>query len=322
MICHTGDATLMTVAVIQYEPNYLALERTLLSILLQDTQDFELIVADDGSSNDYFSETKKFLCKYGRNDVRFLSSPQNYGTVCNVWNAASHAMGKWIYCISPGDYLYDSGTIRWMKKTALEDDVKAAFGKAAYYVDSPNLCQVGGELPFERNCYRKEHYQKRKVKRNLLLYDDGICGACVFYRRTLLLEALTLMKGRVKFAEDLALRMFAMQEIPVYCYDRLLCWYEDGCGISTNPKHKEKILKDWQAMLILLKEQFPKSLIVFLSYTYFFNERRKPGLIRGAIGHLIVPQWLPFKQMQKKRRLPINGDMSELKKIYNIQKGE
>lgn len=316
------EAPMISIVVIQYNPEYSALERTLLSILLQDTQDFELIISDDGSTNNFFPETQALLKKYERSNVQFLLQKSNHGTVYNVWNAAFHATGKWIYCISPGDYLYDAGTIRWMKETAMKDDVQVAFGRAAYYVNTPYLHQVPGETPYKRDCYRKRNYQKHIVKRNLLLYDDGISGACVFYRKDLLLEALTLMKGRIRYAEDLALRMFAVQEIPILGYERLICWYEDGTGISTNPQHREKILKDWQAMLILLKEQFPKDLFVLLANAYFFNEKRKSRLLRGIVGHLIVPQWLPFKRKQKDREIPIRGHLTELKKLYELQRKE
>ena len=121
---------MLSIVVVQYEPDRAALERTLLSILTQDDQDFELIIADDGSRNKRFDSTRALLNKYGR-EAQLLTLPENRGTVWNLWNGVSHAGGTWVYAISPGDYLYDAGTVRGGKACGRSDDGWAAFGTAA-----------------------------------------------------------------------------------------------------------------------------------------------------------------------------------------------
>ena len=306
---------MLSIIVAQYEPDRAALERTLFSILTQDDQDFELIIADDGSRSTLFDSTKALLQKYGR-DAQLLTMPENQGTVWNVWNAVSHARGTWVYAISPGDYLYDAGTVRWIKERCREDDISAAFGKAAHYTQVPQLRQLPGQTPFDTGCYDPQHYRADQIKRNMVLYDDGVSGACAFYRKSVLLEALAAMKGRVRYAEDFAFRLFAVQGIHIHCYDRVICWYEQGTGVSAS---QPRMQKDWKAMLLLLKERYPKDRIVYLANLYFFNDERKSRILRGLIGRTIVPQWLPFKRMQKNYHPPVNGRMEELMRIYHLQ---
>ena len=64
------------------------------------------------------------------------------------------------------------------------------------------------------------------IKRNLLLYDDGISGCGMVYERDLLVEALQLLAGHVRLAEDFSVRLFAVQGVPIRRYDRLTTWYE------------------------------------------------------------------------------------------------
>ena len=52
---------LLTVIILQYRPDFAALRRTLASLAMQTTRDFEVVVADDGSEQDYFAETKAYL---------------------------------------------------------------------------------------------------------------------------------------------------------------------------------------------------------------------------------------------------------------------
>lgn len=310
--------TLLSVILVQYEPDWSKLERTLLSLLAQDDQNFELIVADDGSKVNHFAKTKSLLAHHGKT-ASFVLLPENKGTVWNIWNAVSHCSGKWIYGISPGDYLYDKGVIRWLKSVCAKDHPHAGFGKAAYYAETPSPHCLPGQTPCDRNCYRQDHYKFSTVKRHLILYDDGISGACAFYKRDVFLAALSKMKGRVLYAEDFALRMLAAQNIQLYCYDRVICWYESSSGVSLS---KDKMRKDWQEMLLLLRELYPKDWIIKLAILYFFNEKRKSRVLRGLIGHLIVPQWIPFKQKQRKYSAPINGDISRLEQLYALHEEE
>ena len=56
------------------------------------------------------------------------------------------------------------------------------------------------------------------------------------------------------------------------------------------------MLRDWRAMVELLRELYPKDCTVRLAYEYYFNDRHKSRLVRGLVGRLIVPQNAPLQK--------------------------
>lgn len=319
-------APLLTVLVMQYRSAWEKLKLTLDSILMQDTRDFELILTDDGSPQDWFAESRQYLAAHGLTGVQYRKNPTNLGTVHNILNGLAAAHGEWVALISPGDGFYDRSTLRWELETIRRDAPAVAFGRAAYYRlnanGEPEQCH--GDTPFDRSCYDPARYDARRVKRNLVLYSDHICGLELFCRRDVWQRALEQMAGRVKFAEDFATLLFAVEGTQMRPYDRVIAWYEYGTGISTDKTaaSEQRLQADLKAMIALLREKYPKDRTVWLAYQYFFNDRHRSRLLRGLIGRAIVPQWLPFKRAQKSWQPPVNGERQRLLDLYQYNQGE
>ena len=217
-------AQTLSIILAQYYPDKTQLRHTLDSLLIQDTYDFELIIADDGSPQDYWDDTRAYLAAHGFTNVKLSKNKVNQGTVTNMLHAVELASGQWIAGISPGDYVYDASTVRWVLDMLRRDAPQVAFGKSAYYRQESDgtLVQLPGETPFDRTPYDAAHYDNKAIRRNVLLYDDGISGIETMYERGIFLDALQKMNGRVRFAEDFATRLFAVQGIHIRCYDRIL----------------------------------------------------------------------------------------------------
>lgn len=307
---------LLTVLVAQYRPDPDALRRTLASLAMQTTREFAVVLADDGSPQDFFVQSQAFLAAQGITDVQCIAMRQNGGTVCNLLNALQHIATRWVLTLSPGDYLYDEETLAWWLGRLQADAPRVAFARQAYYTPEPVPTPAPGETPFDRTPYDPAHYDTGTIKRNLLLYDDGISGCGMVYERDLFAEALEKMAGRVRLAEDFAVRMFAVQGIPIRRYDRLTTWYEYGAGVSTNESARQRMAAEWRAMVELLHEAYPGDRTVRLAHAYFFNDRHKSRLVRGLVGRLIVPQNAPFKKAQRAWQPPVNGEDARLQEIY------
>lgn len=307
---------LLTVLVAQYRPDPEALRRTLASLALQDTRDFGVVLADDGSPQPFFAQSVAWLAERGITDVQTAPMAQNGGTVRNIRNALEKVTTRWVLTISPGDYLYDETTISWWLERLRADAPRVAFARQAYYTARPVPTPAPGETPFDRTPYDPARYDGATVRRNLVLYDDGISGCGMVYERTLLAQALGYMAGRVRLAEDFSVRLFAVQGVRIQRYDRLTSWYEYGEGVSTNEAARRRMAAEWQAMVELLRELYPRDRTVRLAYAYFFNDRRKSRLVRGLVGRLIVPQNAPFKKAQRTWQPPVNGDAGKLQAIY------
>ena len=93
----------LSIILAQYYPDKTQLRHTLDSLLMQDTYDFELIIADDGSPEDYWNDTRAYLAAHGFTNGRRSKNKMNQGTVTNMLHAVELASGQWIAGISPGD---------------------------------------------------------------------------------------------------------------------------------------------------------------------------------------------------------------------------
>lgn len=307
---------LLTVLVAQYRPDPAALRRTLASLVLQDTRDFAVVLADDGSPQDFFAESRAYLAAHGIRNVQTVKMPQNGGTVLNILGGVQRVATRWVLTISPGDFLYDDRTLSWWLERLQADAPRVAFGRQAYFTPGNPPRPTAGETPFDRTPYDPARYDAKTVKRNLLLYDDGISGCGLVYERDLLADALQQMAGHVRLAEDFSVRLFAVEGIRIQRYDRLTVWYEYGGGVSTDEKARQRMAAEWQAMVELLYRAYPHDTTVRLAHAYFFNERHKSRLIRGLVGRLIVPQNAPFKKAQHAWQPPVNGDAARLQAVY------
>ncbi len=311
---------LLTIVILQYRPDVGALRRTLASLAMQDTRDFAVVLGDDGSAEDYFAESRAYLAAHGITDVQTTKLTPNGGTVKNAQNAVRTAATKWVLMLSPGDFLYDETTVSWWLARLQADAPRVAFGKQAYFAPGDAPHPVPGQTPFDRDAYDPANYNAKAIRRNVLLYDDGICGTGVVYERELFLSALDKMAGHVRLAEDFALRLFAVQGVRITRYDRVTVWYEYGGGVSTDAAARTRMLGEWRAMLEVLRAEFPQDKTVRLAYEYYFNDRRKSRLVRGLVGRLIVPQNCAFKKAQRAWQPPTNGDKAKLKEIYEFAK--
>lgn len=214
--------------------------------------------------------------------------------------------------------MYDASTVRWVLDMLRKDAPQVAFGKSAYYRQEADdtLVQLPGETPFDRTPYEAAHYDNKAIRRNVLLYDDGISGIETMYERGIFLDALQKMNGRVRFAEDFATRMFAVQGLHIRCYDRILRWYEYGTGVSTNEKARARDGRRLARHADPDAGTVSPGRMVRLAWEYYHNDRHKSRLVRGLIGRLVVPQNCAFKKAQRSWQPPVNGDIAELKKIY------
>ena len=147
----------ITIVILQYRPDAAALRRTLASLAMQDTRDFAVVLGDDGSAQDYFAESRAYLAAHGITDVQTTKLQPNGGTVKNARNAVRTAATRWVLMLSPGDFLYDSETLRWWLGRLQADEPRVAFGRQAYFTPDPPQ-PTAGETPFDRTPYDPAHY--------------------------------------------------------------------------------------------------------------------------------------------------------------------
>lgn len=160
--------SLITIYITNY--NYEAyLERAIESVLNQEKVDFELIIIDDGSTDN----SKTIIEKYRKlNNVRIVYQ-QNKGL--NITNniALSLSDGAYIMRLDADDYLADDALFKLSKK--LDEDPSLGLVFPDYYL-----------VDQDENIL--EHHKRHDFQKEVSLYDQAAHGACTMIRTRFLKE--------------------------------------------------------------------------------------------------------------------------------------
>lgn len=153
---------LVTVYITNY--NYAPfLEQSIRSVLDQTFQDFELIIIDDGSSDN----SEEIIEKYRENDKVRIIYQQNKGLNATNNVAIAEACGKYIVRLDADDYLEPSAL--GMMVTLLEADPELGLVFPDYYYVDEDGNVTGQE--------RRHHFDDE-----VTLYDQPAHGACTMVR--------------------------------------------------------------------------------------------------------------------------------------------
>lgn len=280
----------ISVPVITYNPKSEQLFHTLNSILRQQDISFEIIIADDGSKENYEKEIRVFFQKVGFDNYKLLLNKKNKGTVCNLLGAVEAAQGKYVKPISPGDYLYAENSLALMYAFMEENNAKAAFGRAVFYCDRGALHVENKKSPVFDSIYRSDEkkYNYIRAMKHQLIYGDFILGASIIYEKETFQECLNFLAGSVKYMEDVSMQLLAVKKERLFAIPQNVVWYEYGSGISTNQKlnFSNRLYQDWVVFYRLLKQEFPQAPYVKRAYLIWYLSLRKDGwskLIRRLI---------------------------------------
>ena len=122
----------ISVVVLTYNSKLDDIEKTILSIIKQKGVNFEIIIADDGSKENYFNNIKEIFEKNSFQHYQFIGSEKNNGTCKNYYNAIEIAKGEYIKPISPQDLLYNDTTLCDWYHFVKENQIRVSFGNAIY----------------------------------------------------------------------------------------------------------------------------------------------------------------------------------------------
>lgn len=250
----------ISVVVLTYNPDLNDLKKTLRSIMLQDGVDFEIVIADDGSKNNLSEEIKQYFAKFGFTRYQLVLNEVNHGTVINVISGVEKSSGKYIKLISPGDYLYDTDTLKVMFDFAEKNNAPLVFGDILFFDSNKDEFTVlkKSALPHTTKCYEAKSYKPDAIKRNNLIVYDNIHGVSTLVEKNVFTKYLKMIEGKSVYCEDLAYRHMAYDEVKMlYCHHPV-AMYGFGFGISTgtNDKWAQRILNDLQASNKVMMQSF------------------------------------------------------------------
>ncbi len=297
----------ISVVVVTYKAEWRKLKLTLLSILMQKDVSFEIVVSDDGSSDNHRERIEHLFLDYGFSDYKLDLHDQNQGTVKNLLSGYLLAESEYVKDIGQGDLLYDEHTLRDMLQYAKEKDADAVFGDAVLVdMDADELsCISMPAVPYLADIYD----DKEKVKKAFLLNMDRPYGCTPITRRDVFIEYLERACGHIVYGEDLMFDVMAAESRKMAFLAKPVTVYDYGARFGERTAFNERLEKDVRAseeMIETVLANDPvldkRRAVVALRY--------EDNRIKRVLKECMIPDVLRFKvyrklhPRKKKDRLP------------------
>ncbi|WP_028518316.1 glycosyltransferase [Ruminococcus flavefaciens] len=233
----------VSVLVATYYPDLNKILNTLYMIMRQRSCNFEIIITDDGSECDYFTQIEAYFIEKQFKDYKLIKNNTNVGTVRNIYNALMSSSGKYVYCTSPGDYLYDDMTLHDFVNYAKQCNADLVFGDAVYYSVENNqnikFHEVQNNPPYPDVYNNKSN----AFKKTIFFMGNYILGAALLREHMVFKMYLEKILDVCKYVEDNTTIAYMLIEDKNICYyKRLFIYYEYGDGVSTSKSEKWKLM--------------------------------------------------------------------------------
>lgn len=253
----------VSVIYLVYNPDYIEYLKTLYSIICQKDINFEIIICDDNSNSMNYYETENIIRGYNI-PVSIIENDVNVGTVKNYLRGVLSAKGKYVYGISPGDYIFDQFTLRDFFKFAECNNIEVCFGRSQFYQkDDGETILEKRHRPTLPDLYSKEKSDYRTIV--AFFFGQQVVGPAYFRKKDTFEYYLEKIKDKVIYVEDNTTTMYhLLNNGNINFYDRYIVYYKYNSGVSSheNKLWINKIENDWEQIYQILKHGFPKSRLV------------------------------------------------------------
>lgn len=228
----------ISVVITTFNQPYQSICRSIVSALYQENVEFEIIIADDCSKNDYFDRYRKLFSQFSFTNYRLIRNESNQKTVRNIANALKYASAPYVKTIDAGDMLYSPLTLRSIVDFSKQCDVQVGFGDIIRFRqnDDGEYCASNYNAPQCAAAFDpKAVYNASKIFKHQMSEADWIPAPAQFYQTKVYLELLTELSEyyHVQYCQDFT-SITALGTYRVYHYPIPIYWYEWGVGISTN----------------------------------------------------------------------------------------
>ena len=139
------DDALISVLIPAYNhENYI--QDTIDSVIRQTYNNIELIILDDGSSDNTLAKIKEYESKCQKRFKRFLYSTQkNQGTVKTLNSLLSKAKGEYIAMIASDDMYYDEALELELEELKKDPNVSLVTGRSLYINSQGKVCYLNSK---------------------------------------------------------------------------------------------------------------------------------------------------------------------------------
>ena len=249
----------VSVVIVTYNPNWISLQRSVLSVLGQKNIDVELIITDDASKENYFAQLKQLFESKGFEQYHLVGADSNNGTVSNLLKGVLRATGLYLKPLGQGDMLANEYVLSNWFAFCEKNRSYASFGNVINYCDKGKI-EIFELIntPHGRWLYEREWHIKSILNEQVsyLLLGDLACGASWIAYTDVYKKYVLRLKDRVIFGDDNAFRLMAYDGVRFDYYPQSVIWYEYGCGMSTCKEKTwgERLKKDIVATNLIMGE--------------------------------------------------------------------
>lgn len=235
------------------------LRKTLMTInsaLVQKGVSIQIVIADDGSENNYFDEIEAYMEKHQFYDYVLVENKKNQGTVRNYISGIDKSEGEYVSGLGPGDLFYSENILKQWVEDMEHKETDISFSRLVLYrIDSHGkyVAVKQRTRPYYLKVYRKNRY--KKIRRNYLYYHDLCYGPATFVKTDILKKYLDFIVDKIYYAEDNIFSLMIYNEEKLSFFDCNTVLYEFGEGVSTNnnPKWEDRLMRDRNSMWDILK---------------------------------------------------------------------
>lgn len=287
-----------SIIVLLYNADPVRVKFTLESIMRQSFQDYEIILSDDGSVNDPFEEIELYFKEKHFTNYLFVKNKVNAGTVLNIYGALKRARGEYIKLIGAGDMLYSETTLQDVYDFMSSNNYNCCFGrmKSFSFADGYNIVPQKFYAPKYLKEYTRKKINKKRIFRDMLMHENWIYGATMFFKKPMLLMCMKTLLGRVKYTEDIFQLMIFLRKDYMRYLDKYVVWYELGYGFSNsgNVNFIKAIRADQESYVSYIESKCPnnKQLLKLIEY----RRNRRAGVMNASfLTYLEIRRWMLFK---------------------------
>lgn len=246
----------ISVIVCCYNPNIDKLKNTIISIMNQKDVNFQTIITDDGSCNDYYNELESFITEnYKEKDIVFTKLEKNSGTVKNLINAMTICKTKYYKVISPGDYFFDEYSLKKYYDELCKNNYDLVFSDAVFY--DGNTIVRDRKYPTTSLVFNDTI-----LKRNYYVYNYLFLGATVAGVTDVVLDVLNRIAGKILYIEDMSTTAILLLDGKrIHGINEPLMWYEYNTGVSSTLEGCARLDRDIQQIAEYIVDNYSGDLV-------------------------------------------------------------
>lgn len=225
------------------------IEQCIRSVLSQNSNDYELLVIDDGST-DHTGAIVRNMAEQNSAISIMRISHSGAGAARN--EGVRRARGEYVIFLDADDYWMNPGLLKHLREKLHHRDVDVVMFQMDKYTENGKLLKKYRKGPFPSD---KEFYRLKEVYETLV--SDGqvlasSCNKCV--RRALLKEKhIVFQEGGLAEDIDWVLQLFSHVK-SISFLDEISYAYRQHKGYSASndtqgPEYQARMVKDWAARL-------------------------------------------------------------------------